>query len=628
MSDSPITPTLTRPSKDALRKRGVSALRRARTASGGQKVSASALYEEIKKMQQDGLHMSEMSYALKRSERYIRMVKADHEATVRTVPKVKAGRTLGPDDDGYAETRFTTDAFVLFFERFSGKQFQEHCRPWVQAFVENRNVILNVPPRHAKSTIFCVWIPIWLVCIDRNVQILLISKTKDFAKGWATEIAGQLEMNNDLVSVFGSFEPDRRGDVAWRPSAGELIVRGRTRLVKGAQFTIESRGMEQQVLGKEADYVIGDDPTDQEVAESETKRETDLKHMREQVLTRIEPQITLDDQGNRIESQGGRAIIVGQRVHFKDMYGVLAAQTYERGPQKGEPLWHVERYPAIKVWPEDSPTGEAEVLWPARWTYDELMVSYERVGGLGPFSCLYQQQPMPDGASLATIEWLESCRDRTRDHGIGIRSETLNDTARWCSIDPSPSMWNALVVGDSIYSRDQWNASIIEIDRFKGGLHELIGKIQSAYIRHKFDYFIFEESGFARWFFEDPLFRSFKDRFKVIKHKTNINKNDREYGLRSMSADLEFNRISFPYGDAEGRAMTTLFETEALTYPEGDSDDVLMATWFPKWNWKKLRPVRHNAIHSNSIPWSFASRFDQGPDKEPVPYSFGRRRTS
>lgn len=603
-------PTPARPSHDALRKRGLKALNRARMLSGGQKVGSVHLYSEIQKMIQDGLRMDEIAFALKRSERYLRMVRADNEVTQKPIPKVTMGRTLEAGQDGYIETRFTLAGFIAFFERFSGKKFPEHAYPWVRAFIAQRNVILNVPPRHAKSTIFSVWVPLWLVCIDRNVQILLISETKEFAKGWATEIAGQMELNYDLVTVFGAFEPDQKGDFPWRPNAGELIVRGRTRHAKGAQLTIQSRGMEQQVLGMEADYVIADDPTNQEIAASDTKRKTDMKHLREQVLTRVEPQITLDDQGNRVEDQGGRAIIIGQRVHLKDMYGELAKQKITRGEHKGEPVYHVESYPAISVWPEDAPDGLPQVLWAARWPYEELMISYERVGGHQAFETMYQQNPMAEGSALIEPAWMESCKDRSRDGYVGVAQEGLNDTARVCSIDPSPSMYNAIIIADVIYDPKNFALAVMEIDRFKGGLHDLVEKIQSAYRRHHFDYFIFEESGFAKWFFEDPLFNSFKDQFKIIKHKTNINKNDREYGLQSLAADVEFNRISFPYGDPEGRRMTDLWASEALEYPEGDSDDTLLATWFIKWNWKKLKPIHSVPLAPSSGPaWSFLKDF-------------------
>ena len=611
-------PGTERPSRDALRHRGKSALQRARLASGGQKVGSDALWIEIQKMLLDGLQMEEMSYALQRSARYLRMVKADHEATVKPVASVTQGRTLRPGDDGYAETRFTVDGFTAFFNRYSGKTLPAHALPWIRAFVEERNVILNVPPRHAKSVIFSIWVPVWLVCIDRNVQVLLISETKEFAKGWATEIAGQLELNDDLLKTFGAFMPDQRGDFPWRPNAGELIVRGRTRSAKGAQLTIQSRGMEQQVLGMEADYVIADDPTNQDIAASEVSRKKAMKHLREAVLTRIEPQITLDSKGNAVEDQGGRAIIVGQRVHMHDMYGELAAQKFERGSLKGQPLWHVEMSPAISVWPEDSPTGEAEVLWPARWPYDELMVSYERVGGHHPFMCMYQQEPMPEGSALVLPEWLESCKDRNRDGYVGIREQNSRDIARVCSVDPSPNNWHAMLVMDVIYDRSQFAAAIIEIDRFKGGLHDLVEKILAAYKRQRFDYFVFEQSGFASWFFEDPLFNSFKDRFKIIKHKTNVNKNSAEYGLQSLAADIEFNRLSFPYGDAEGRRMTDLFCTEALEYPEGETDDVLMATWFPKINYKKLRPITRYADTKVQAPsWSFLNEHRQDKLRNP-----------
>src|SRR3990172_7810553 len=77
---------------------------------------------------------------------------------------------------------WSVDAFETFFNTFSyeGQRkggMPRHVRPWIAAFLRERNLLLNVPPRHAKSIFFMVWLPIWLICRDRNVQVLLVSCT-------------------------------------------------------------------------------------------------------------------------------------------------------------------------------------------------------------------------------------------------------------------------------------------------------------------------------------------------------------------------------------------------------------------------------------------------------------------
>lgn len=555
-------------------KRARTRIYKAQGRTGGT-LSGSHTYPEIARLLAEGWPKKDIAKYLSLTDRRVNQIIAQFEA--RTSPTERAQT---PDIERMR--RWTVDAFEEFFVRFSNENYlPAHTRPWIEAFLRERNLLLNVPPRHAKSILFSTWIPIWLICRDRNVQILLVSETHEFAKRWASEISGQLEYNQDLVSAFGRFKPENVGDQPWAPARGALSVMGRTRKAKGAQLTVQSVGMSTQVLGMEADFVMVDDPTNQEISASDTERKNQLKHLREQVFSRAEP------QGDR---PGGRIVVVGQRVHLLDLYGELEKQEYEMGDLRGQKLFHTEKTPAVLDW------DRREVLWPQRFSWEEMMLTYARVGGHGPFSCLYQQQPMPEGSALVTLEWIKACRDYNRAAGVGPRGE-MGDGAflpitRILSVDPSPTKFNGIVVGDLLHNKENFVFSVMHVAHMRAGVRELMTQVDGLIAEFKPDYFIFEESGFLAWFRDDPWFVNLKDRVKLILHKTGVNKNNAEYGVQSLASDFEFERISLPYGDEAGRRMSDLLSGEALMYPDGDTNDLLMALWFVKFNYKKLSPLR------------------------------------
>ena len=507
---------------------------------------------------------------------------------------------------------WNVDAFARFFVEFSPESyFPKHVRPWIESFLRERNLLLNVPPGHAKSIFFSTWIPIWLICRDRNVQVLLISKTKEFAKAWALDIAGNLEHNEALVQAYGRFKTE---DGKWSPTGGTFNVLGRTRTIKGAQFTVESRGMNGQVLGRRADFIIVDDPTDQELAASEVDRRAALLHLREQVFTRAEPQV---------DKPGGRITVVGQRVHLFDMYGELERQEYEIGPNKGKRLWHNEKYPAIADW------DTKKVLWPEKFSWEELQLIYARVGGQGPFSCLYQQEPMPEGTALVTKQWIEACRDYTRGARTGYRAskpeEAVFPIVRVVSVDPSPTQWNGIVVGDLLYDRERFTFALTEVYRMKAGVRELKAEVDRIITTAEPDYLIFEESGFLTWFRDDPWFMELTGRVRFVRHHTGVNKNSKDYGVESLAGDFEFERISLPYGDEDGRQMSDMLANEALTWYPGVKEgyDLLMALWFVKFNYRKLAPVRTLPTRvrgGSGAGWSWMTKLRQKKETDEAAY--------
>jgi hypothetical protein len=134
---------------------------------------------------------------------------------------------------------FTAPGFKLFYERYSGLPLPNHCYVWIKEALGKDRVLINCPPRHAKSKIFSVWFPIWLISRDRDIQIIICSQTVDLAYKFTREMAYHFENNAKLISELGRFLPTTEGS-PWRPARGELLVEGRRREVLPGDMTVQA----------------------------------------------------------------------------------------------------------------------------------------------------------------------------------------------------------------------------------------------------------------------------------------------------------------------------------------------------------------------------------------------------
>lgn len=548
---------------------------------------------EIDEGQAKGYTIAQLSYALNLTESRIHQIKREAYKQGRELAEdywaVKPYDALDTDLQDCLEV--SADGFARFYERFAPwSALPEHCHQWVSNFIEYPNSMVNIPPGHIKSSIMAVWLPIWILTVDRNSQVILLSKTKSLAVRNSREVEAHLRLNSDLISAFGRYAPSEQKGETWRPGQGELIVVGRTKVLVSGDFSLQCKGMEQQILGSRATQVIGDDITDSKAARSEIAATEERRKLHEEALNRLEP----------YEEDGlvGRAIMVGQRVDVEDIYGHLEAEVHRRGPRKGEKLWHVTKQPAIMRWADEDPENpEPIVLWPEKWTFDALMDAYERVGGHDVFETMYQQRPVATGGGLIDLEWIEACYDRGRPGYEGVRTDNpTQPSVRVASVDPSPTKDNGLIVADVLSVGSQYSCSIIEAKRWQGGFNDLKREIYRCIRQYQIDYFIFEESTFLHWFKEDPFFEEVQRRCRFIPHNTNRNKGDPELGFHSIAGDFEFGRIRLPGGDEAGRRMAEMIVAELLAYPRG-TYDLSMALWFIKWNRRRLRPLAGQPDH-------------------------------
>jgi hypothetical protein len=218
---------------------------------------------------------------------------------------------------------------------------------------------------------------------------------------------------------------------------------------------------------------------------------------------------------------------------------------------------------------------------------------------------MYQQRPLKEGAGVFEDSWWPRCWDRERAGGEGVRPERVGTgvfpIARVLSIDPSVKMFHGLVVADVLYDRDRFLPIIIDAKRWKGPQRSIITEIQHFLQAYRPDFFIFEDVSFIQWLKEDPFYEEIRARVKVIPHQTGRNKGDADMGVESLAREAEFGNIRLPYKDERGREISSLIMEEANAWPSGRTTDVLMALWFIKWNYKRLKP--RDAYTATSMNW-------------------------
>lgn len=562
------------------------------------------LVPEVMQLKRDGLTVKQIAARFNKSERYVYKILAhgkegsSNMTVVLPDPKSKEEMEL----EIQARLEFTPEGFEKFFNAYSGRELQPIHKKWVQNALSTTRTLINCPPRHAKSTIFSVWFPIWLVCMDRDVQILICSQTEQLAKKFTNEIANAFSHNEDMIKDFGRFRPEM-ADRPWRPNQGQLMVEGRRRAVKSGDLTIQVRGAEQQILGMEANWVIVDDAVSRKNAATEGTREKLSTWFHGDVMSRLEP--------------GSRAICIGQRLHLYDLYGELSQETVKDDKGEEKPRWNHINYPAILTWPDDE--NPSEVLWPEKWTFEALQEVYADTGS-DLFEAMYQQNPLAEGDALARRAWIYAdgddhpgCLDMLRPAYIPAQQETGIRTARVMSLDPSPTKYAGLIVADIFHNPNYFDCRIIEITREKMRVRDMIQHLERVVETYEPDYFVFEQNAAQRWLLQDESIDRLKRRVRIVPHNTGKNKGDPALGVESLSMDFEFGRIRMPYGDAEARSMSELLIQEALTYPQGLTDDLLMALWFIKFNYSRLVPPYLNGEETKRARgWRVPPRLSKG----------------
>jgi predicted phage terminase large subunit-like protein len=269
-----------------------------------------------------------------------------------------------------------------------------------------QNLLITMPPRHAKSTFGTVLFPSYFMARNPTRYIMSCSYNSQLATDFGRQVRAVVE-NKSMAQAFPDFQlstESRAADV-WRTEVG------------GAYFAV---GVGGTTSGRPANLLLVDDPIkSREDAESMTQRNKTWNYYTSALATRLQPQ-----------SNGSppKQIVILTRWHPDDLAGrLMDSEDWKEG------RWKHINFPAVKKVPNGVkksvaqlpetderhiPQGKLstvapskrhyyeeveEPLWPERFPLEDL----KRRERLNPreFASLYQQQPYIEGGNIIRTEW-------------------------------------------------------------------------------------------------------------------------------------------------------------------------------------------------------------------------------
>ncbi len=311
-------------------------------------------------------------------------------------------RALGPSGDKRID-------FGTFSREFLGTEVFPHQRNWIDVLEGRepswrhpsmifesgnpRRLLINVPPEHAKSTTITVNYATYLICMNPNVRIGIVSKTQTRASEFVYAIKQRLteERWAKMQQVYGPAG-------GWKETADQW-TQTRIYLKRDSDAkdpTVQALGIGQQLYGSRLDVIIVDDAVDTTNAHEAEKQ---MEWLQKMAITRV--------------GKVGKLIIVGTRVSPLDFYKEIRNPdrwTGDRSPFTYFAMPAVLEFAAkpedwVTLWPiSDRPwEGEEDEAVPdenghySKWDGPTLFARRSEVSP-STWAMVYQQQDIEDDA--------------------------------------------------------------------------------------------------------------------------------------------------------------------------------------------------------------------------------------
>lgn len=284
-----------------------------------------------------------------------------------------------------------------------------------------KRLLVNMPPRHGKSTLISVLWSGWLILNNPSIQLLCASYALNLATRDNVKARRLIKSNwfQDRYSHIFTLAPDQ--DAKMKFETNQFGYRMVTYVGGGT--------------GDGGDILILDDPHNIKEKESDVKRESALDWLDNTWSTR------LNDQ------QIGKVVVVGQRVHEADVSGhILENNVGGEWVHLNLPAEYEEGSPCRTYLPSgkelwgDPRTEEGELLWPARFP-QSVIERAKRTHGPMDYPAIYQQRPTPAGGGIFkaknqryfTIDQATQCY--LLETPRGIKPIPINECWNLCTAD-------------------------------------------------------------------------------------------------------------------------------------------------------------------------------------------------
>ena len=395
---------------------------------------------------------------------------------------------------------------------------------------ECRRLIINVPPRSAKSICVTIAFTAWLMGHDPRKRIMAISYAQELSLTHAA--AFRSVVSSDWYRrAFPRFEI--------RANRGQEI---RT-TEQGYRYASSIGG---SVLGRGADLIVIDDPIN-------GLNDALSAAARRRVQTFYDGTLysRLNDRKN------GAIVIVMQRLHEDDLVGhVLEKED-----------WEVLSIPAIA--PEDcryrigdGPEAfyqrrQGEIMHAGRDTFADLDAIKRNLGALN-FSAQYQQNPLPAEGQIIKRDWLHYYDERPAEFDLKIVSWDTASTQAEHSDWSVGMVWGA--IGQTYY--------LIDLVRGRWEAPELRRKMIDLARKHAVDATLVEDTELGRALSQDLR------RTGTLHPLLQSSRIEKQARLMAQAARFEAGQVFLP------REVDWLagYLGELLAFPLARNDDQVDAT--------------------------------------------------
>lgn len=265
---------------------------------------------------------------------------------------------------------------------------------------EIRRLLINIPPRFAKTLMVSVAWPTWTWANKRNGP-LLGPGVEFLAVSYGTDKATEDAVTARRV-VSSDWYQERWGE---KSECKRVIIakdrdnQGRYDTTKGGSRI--SVGIEASILGRGGNIKIIDDPHKPDEVESDLVRDNVIRAYDETLSSREnDPNVAAE-------------VIIMQRLHENDLSGHVMDR-FGADPDTGgfvhlclPARYEPERKCYTVLGWEDPREEPGESLWPERYSPEALN---RREKQEGPFSwaAKYQQIPVPRGGGIIRAEWWQT----------------------------------------------------------------------------------------------------------------------------------------------------------------------------------------------------------------------------
>jgi predicted phage terminase large subunit-like protein len=246
-----------------------------------------------------------------------------------------------------------------------------------------RNLVINVPPRHCKSTEISVVFPAW--CWVKAPELRFITAS------YANTLAVRDSAKSRIIIESDWYRREFRIDWTLADDQNSKARYRNTRLGERIATSVGGSG-----TGEGADILIFDDPHNALEASSEAARR-EVKTYWDQVMS---------TRGN--DPKTFRRIIVMQRLHEDDLCGhVLKDAGYDHLCLPAE--YEGKRKATSIGWTDPRKTP-GELLWPKRFGQQEVAQLKKDLGSQG-WAGQGQQRPAPAEGNIVKDSWWRFYRE-------------------------------------------------------------------------------------------------------------------------------------------------------------------------------------------------------------------------